>query len=327
MVEEAELCLFGGLCQGKFLWCETPNGWAENMYNVARQPSANGANVSRPRVIYVGDRESPEFAEPLRWLAARANVLFTRDVESVVEAIKVEQDPLDLVIVAQLRPGEYTHSSFDSLRCAAPFAPIVCLLASYCQGETRTGRPWPGAPRIYAHQFIARVGQLFERLERQGAWAWGLPFTKTEEDRLLESSPICERRSMARVAVFSDQRESASALCDLLRIAGCTVVDQSGDDVDVAIWDCQGDFLASQSSFERLVERWPRAANIVLMGFSRVADRAAALTCGAAAVVSKPFLVDDLLWQMRQCIVQHRHSLQSAEHGQLTISNMAEADR
>ena len=283
--------------------------------------------MSRPRVIYVGDREWPEFAEPLHWLAARANVLFATDIESTVEALKLEQKPFDLHIVAQVRPGEHTHSSFDSLRCAAPLAPIVCLLASYCQGETRTGKPWPGAPRMYAHQFIARVGQQFERLESQGGLAWAPPFTQTEEDRLLASSPINERPIMARAAVFSDRRETASALCDLFSYAGCTVVDRSGDDVDVAIWDCQGDFLASQSSFERLVERWPRTAKIVLVGFPRVVQQAAALTSGAAAVVSKPFLAEDLLWQMRQCIVQQRRSGQSAERGQLTISNPAAADR
>lgn len=259
--------------------------------------------MSRPRVIYVGDREWPEFAEPLHWLAARANVLFARDVESAVAMLKLQQNPADLLIVAQLRPGEYTHSSFDSLRRAAPLAPIVCLLASYCQGEMRTGKPWPGAPRVYAPQFIARVGQQFERLESQDGSAWSLPFSKTEEDRLLASSPIDERRFMARVAVFSDQRETSNALCDLFSFAGCTVVDRSGDDVDVAIWDCQGDFLASQSSFERLVERWPRTARIVLMGFPRVDNQAAALTSGAAAVVSKPFLIEDLLWQVRQCLI------------------------
>jgi hypothetical protein len=156
---------------------------------------------------------------------------------------------------------------------------------------------------VYAHEFIARVGRQFELLERQSALDWAIPFTRTEEDRLLASSPICDQRFMARVAVFSDQRETASALCDLLRCAGYTVVDQRGDDVAVAVWDCPGDFTASQPSFERLVARWPRTAKIVLMGFPSVTDHAATLTCGAAAVVSKPFLIEDLLWQMRNCLI------------------------
>jgi hypothetical protein len=256
--------------------------------------------MARPRVIYVGDREWPEFGEPLRWVSALASVLFATDVESTVETLKFERDPIDLVMVAQLRPGEYTHSSLDALRRAAPLAPIVCLLARFCEGEMRTGNPWPGALRMYAHQFIARVGRQFEQLERHCALDWAIPFTRTEEDRLLTSSPIRDHRFMARVAVFSDQRETASALCDLLGDADCNVVDQCGGDVDIAIWDCQGDFTASQSSFERLVERWPRTAKIVLIGFPTIAEQTAALACGATAVVSKPFLIEDLLWQMRQ---------------------------
>jgi DNA-binding response OmpR family regulator len=110
----------------------------------------------------------------------------------------------------------------------------------------------------------------------------------------------------ARVAVISQRRETASALGDLLKSAGCTVFDDyrgtTDANRDVAIWDCDGEFAASQSSFERLVERWPETAKIVLIGFPRVADQAAALASGAAAVVSKPFIIEDLLWQMRQCL-------------------------
>jgi hypothetical protein len=262
--------------------------------------------MSLPRVVYVGDRESPEFAEPLRWLAARARLAVATDFASALEMLKLGPHPFDLIVVGQLRPGEHAHRSFDSLRSAAPLTPIVCLLASPCQGETRTGKPWPGALRVYAHQFIVRVGQQFERLESQGGLAWAMPFTATEEDRMLALSPICERQFMARVAVFSDQRETASALGDLLKVAGCPVVGQSesaiGDDVNVLIWDCKGDFSVSQSSFERLVKRCPRPAKIVLLGFPRIADQAAAMACGAAAVVSKPFLIEDLLWQIGQCL-------------------------
>jgi hypothetical protein len=264
--------------------------------------------------MYIGDRESPEFAEPLRWLTARASVLFATDVESAEETLKLDQNPFDLLVVAQLRPGEYTHSSFDALRRAAPLAPIVCLLARYCEGETRTGNPWPGAPRIYAHEFIARVGRQFEQMDGQSGLDWAIPFTRTDEDRLLALAAICDRRFMGPVAVISEQRETASALCDFLAYAGCTVVDQITDAVDVAIWDCQGDFKASQSSFARLVARWPRTAKIVLMGFPTVAEQTAALAAGAAAVVSKPFLIEDLLWQMR-----HVRSVQS--HGESHMAN------
>lgn len=264
--------------------------------------------MPRPRVVYIGDRTCPEFAEPLRWLAERACVLFATDVESAVSMIYAAHNPFDLLIVAQRRPGEQPHRGFDLLRCAAPLTPIVCMLASYCQGETRSGNPWPGALRIYAHQLIARLNRQFERRDTHGAMAWAPPFTMTEEDRSLESSPIGEHGLGARVAVFSDLRETASALGDLLNLAGFTVVRQSNgvldDDVDVAIWDCAGDFVAAQSSFERLVNRGPRTALIALVGFPRVADEAAVLACGASAVVSKPFLVDDLLWQLRQCLVR-----------------------
>jgi CheY-like chemotaxis protein len=39
---------------------------------------------------------------------------------------------------------------------------------------------------------------------------------------------------------------------------------------------------------------------VALLNFPRVEDRDRALAAGAAAVLSKPVLVEDLLWQLRQ---------------------------
>ena len=62
----------------------------------------------------------------------------------------------------------------------------------------------------------------------------------------------------------------------------------------------------AKATFARLVEQAPRAARIALVGFPRVQDKAAAVGAGASAVVSKPFLAEDLLWQMRQCLARQR---------------------
>jgi hypothetical protein len=255
-------------------------------------------------VAYIGDRVWPDFAEPVQWLSKRARISFVPHIEAAVLMISGEQNPFDLLIVAERRPAEHTHRALDSLRSAAPLTPIVCLLGDYCQGQTRTGKPWPGAVRVYAHQFAARLGRRFERWEVQAETDWAPPFTTTEEDRLLGPSHAGEQSLRARVAVFADLRETASALGDLLRTAGCSVVygDEGllGVEVDVTVWDCQADFAASKASFERLIERWPQIAKVVLLGFPRVADQVAAMACGAAAVLSKPFLIDDLLWQIKQ---------------------------
>jgi hypothetical protein len=269
--------------------------------------------MPRPTVIFVGDREWPEFIEPVRWLVQQACVSFAADLQWAAAVAGAAQEPPDLFVVAQPRPGVHTPGHFDALRSAAPLAPIVCMLGSHCESEGRTGKPWPGALRVYAHQFIARVGRQFERVESQSIIDWALPFTMTEEDRLLGLSANCDCRVIARVAVFADRRETASALGDLLGQTGCTVLGEleiaTGDAADVAIWDSQGDFAASRPSFERLVKRWPHTAKVVLMGFPRVADQAAALACGASAVVSKPFLVQDLLWQIRQCLIRYKAEL------------------
>jgi hypothetical protein len=262
--------------------------------------------MSRLRVIVIGDRESPEFTEPLHWLAQQTTVSFAAELQAAAAMVMAEQDPADILVVAQVRPGEHSTADFDSLRAAAPLAPIVCLLGSHCQGEGRTGKPWPGAVRFYAHQFIARLGRQLERLASYGATAWTPPFTATEDDRLLATVPAHAPDLSARVDIVSDSRAMAVALGDLLQSAGCEVAkldeNGAGEGVDIVLFDCAGEFAASKSSFTRLVEQAPQAAKIALVGFPRVEDQAMALACGASVVVSKPFHGEDLLWQMQQCL-------------------------
>ncbi len=72
------------------------------------------------------------------------------------------REPVTAIIVAQDRPGQYSFNMFERLHNAAPLTPIIILAGSWCEGEARTGKVWPGATRVYAHQFVARMGAGIE---------------------------------------------------------------------------------------------------------------------------------------------------------------------
>lgn len=268
--------------------------------------------MTRPQVLYIGDRHWPEFAGPAQWLKDYVDVSAPPDVAAACRLVLSHDVPFDIVVVAQRRPGEYAQGIFDELRAGAPLTPIVCLLGSFCEGELRTGAPWPGAIRVYAHQFAARMGAQHEHLAGQGATAWAPPFTATEEDRIRASSPVTPPRLAVRAAVISRDRQSASALCDAIQSAGCSPTSHSDDlaafddNADIVVWDCAAGFASGTASFDRLVQRLPETPKIVLVGFPRGEDIAAARAHGAAAVISKPFLVEDLLWQVRECLSRFR---------------------
>ncbi len=261
--------------------------------------------MTHPQVLFIGDRDWPEFTAAAQWLVDHVDVSFASDAAGARAVLPSRQAPFELIVVAQHRPGECDHSTFDELRTAAPLTPIVSLLASFCEGEARTGRPWPGAVRVYAHQIVARMGAELARLCQSGNTAWAPPFTTTDEDRLV-SVPQSMPKLAARAAVISRDRQTASALCDALQAAGASASacceDPAAFHPDVIIWDCPAGFAADRALFTLLVQRLPDAPKVVLLGFSRTHDFVDVMAHGACAVISKPFLVEDLLWQVRRCL-------------------------
>jgi hypothetical protein len=253
-------------------------------------------------VIYIGDRKTAELAAPLEWLDERASVVSAENAQRACDLIQSLPAPL-AIFVGQSRAGEHPNAAFERLRDVAPLAPIVSLLGSWCEGQGRTGKPWPGAIRLYAHQFVPRVGPQLAELASSNTMSWSPPFTATDEDRLLAASPWPRAGARKRIAVVSKQRESAAALCDALATAGYHA-QYIGDhkSLDLAIWDCPAGFAESRNDFVELTRRSPGMPWIVLASFPRCGDRAELAELGAAAVISKPFLIDDLLGQVRACL-------------------------
>jgi CheY-like chemotaxis protein len=263
--------------------------------------------MTPPRILFIGNRDWSEFAAAARWLVDHADVSFANDITGARARLHSQQAPFELVVMVHSRPGEHVHATFDELRAAAPMTPIVSVLGSFCEGEARTGRPWPGGVRVYAHQLVARFGAELARLQQRGSTTWALPFTATDEDRMVALRPSTPRLT-ARVAMISRDPQMATALCDALRAAGASTSsyreDLAGvdDNSDIVVWDFAAGFAAGRASFDRLVQRFPDAPKVVLLGFPRTQDIADAKAHGACGVISKPFLVEDLLWQLRDIL-------------------------
>src|SRR4051794_23788022 len=94
-----------------------------------------------PAVRVVGEVDHPDFREAIDLL--RSESLLIRGAET----------PPELIVVAQSRPDAICSDRLNVLRRAAPLSGIVALLGSWCEGETRTGRPWPGVHRLYWYEF------------------------------------------------------------------------------------------------------------------------------------------------------------------------------
>src|SRR5215212_7655830 len=96
-----------------------------------------------PIVQLLGDVDQPDFRDAIGLI---------RDDSRLISNAGTQPE---LIVVAQSRPDVTGSEELKQLRGASPLAGIVALLGSWCEGETRTGRPWPGVQRLYWYEFPA----------------------------------------------------------------------------------------------------------------------------------------------------------------------------
>jgi hypothetical protein len=251
--------------------------------------------VSKKKILFVGDRDSPPFRTVVGWLESGGTLRCLTSISAAQLACR--DDPPHLIVIGQLRPGEFTSEEVERLHREAPLARLVALLGSWCEGETRTGTPWPGVTRLYWHQLTARAVQELIGA-RSGKWA--LPRTSTDVERLMSYTPI-RQVNQGLIVVRSESHLSFDALSDALVLAGYAAVRVRGNEPFAAvgtvagIWDCTLSICEDREPLTRFVDQLRPAPVIGLLGFPRDDDRQAALECGVRLILGKPLVVEDLV--------------------------------
>jgi hypothetical protein len=262
--------------------------------------------MMKPRVLLVGDKSRPEFAQAVDLLRQQADFHWSPGVSSALSYIDDTLTPPDVLVIAQSRAGQFSHDEVSSLRRAVPLARIVALLGSWCEGEARTGRPWPGTTRLYWHQWAPWFARELRRLSEGKCPTWGLPVTATADEMIDFSMDVALPTTGGLIAIRARQGCAYDALAEACRSAGyATVWLRDDQHVEVqgpraVIWDdthCGPRQAARIAAAAAGVRPAPLVA---LFHFLRIDDRRRALAAGAAAVLSKPLLIDDLFWYLKQ---------------------------
>jgi hypothetical protein len=143
-------------------------------------------------------------------------------------------------------------------------------------------------------------------LEPSESSVWSLPPTATDEERLLEISKRPQRGNRGLLAIHSRDAEMAAVLCDAAGSRGFAAVWVREPSMSHIAGIRAGVWNATTSSAGEAQEmnRWRAALGGVptaaLIDFPRIEDRQRFLEAGAAAIVSKPFWLDDVFWQIEQ---------------------------
>ena len=119
-----------------------------------------------------------------------------------VEARRGADDSPDLMILLVAHPGEFSAAAVEEWRHRAPLARVVALLGAWCEGEARSGHPWPAIPRIYWHQWVNWFAREMSALEAGICGTLSLPITATDEERLLHPVEIQEKLVRGTIGVY-----------------------------------------------------------------------------------------------------------------------------
>jgi hypothetical protein len=244
------------------------------------------------RILLTGDYRRGEFAGLVAEMSQAAEVVQVDDLNAAVDWLQ-GQAPVDLVVVAQGRPGQFSHSQLEAIRRTAPLAPIVALLGSWCEGETRSGSPWAGVTRVYWHQWRERFRPEIARLSRGEPGAWTQPLTATAEERLLWSGTAKHGNDHRLVAVVSDNceiRDWLTAACQrrgTSTITLCRAPAGRIKGVSRLLWDAGLPSPHAIEAFRVGLPQFPGSQAVVLADFPRDDDVRSFLAAGAAAVFDK----------------------------------------
>ncbi len=255
-------------------------------------------------ILLVGDTDRSEFRQARASLDALGRVSSVPDAESAAAALAAGEVGPELIVVAQAFPNQFSEEAIDRLRRLAPLGRVLGLMGSWCEGEMRTGKPWPAAIRIYWHQWLPRCNRELRRMRRGECSAWGLPITATEEERLLLVADEPPPKRQGLVAIHARPFEMEDWLSAACRSRGLATVwlrpphPARVEGATAAIFDGSDLRGGELEELKHLCGTLRPAPVIALLDFPRIEDYHRALNAGAAVVVSKPLHVDDLFWQL-----------------------------
>ncbi len=255
-------------------------------------------------ILFVGDAHRSEFRAAHEALQTQGQVTSVADVASAAALQRDGQMVPDVLVVAQAYPGQFATDAVERLRGQAPLARTVGLLGSWCEGETRTGKPWPAVVRVYWHQWASHADQQLRQMAAGKCSSWGLPVTATEEERLLQTAEQPLPRYRGLVGIYTRTFEMEDWLSAACRATGLSTVwlrpphPARIEGAAVALFDGSDLRGGELDELRHLCESLAPTPVVTLLDLPRIEDTRAAQAAGAVGVVSKPIDLDDLFWRL-----------------------------
>ncbi|WP_417736592.1 hypothetical protein [Rosistilla oblonga] len=102
-------------------------------------------------MLWIGDNQHPEFRDAWTWASQSGQCQHRGSIDDAVEQPVARSTPR--IVIARPDRQPLPAAAFNALQQQYPLASYATLLGSLCEGEQRTGTPWPHCQRIYWHRW------------------------------------------------------------------------------------------------------------------------------------------------------------------------------
>jgi hypothetical protein len=254
------------------------------------------SNNLRLAVKLVGAADHPDFRDAMALLRVTARTETNSNASP------------EVIVVGQSRPGQVSQHEIESFQRRWPLAGIVAVLGSWCGGEIRTGRPWPGVKRFYWYEFPMWWQQQIALREAGLCPEWARATVETYRDPSIHNPgyPLGAtiRNPKGAILLSTANRNTADVLAESLHRAGYATVWNPRPHAKsvvrgavAGVWDggqLDDDEVPDLAAFCRSLAR-DATPVVALLDFPRRDRCEVAKQLGVAAVLGKPWINADLV--------------------------------
>jgi hypothetical protein len=249
------------------------------------------------KILLTGDYWHQDFQHIVSGFGVPVTLVPIEKVETVSDS------SFDLIVIAQSRRNQFFAEDVEQIQETFAGIPVVGLLGSWCEGETRSGSPWPGVIRVYWHQWEGQYERFAKQLAESGITQWHAPRTSTPADRIAARIPRTpDSRQIQYIGISAWTPTQHEMVADAVKTLGW-----KSRWVERFMWDGETTQMISaicveadgwsaslQNRIKWLRNEIPNAPLVLLLNYPRKSQLEAIQMAGVSEVVSKPFELDDL---------------------------------
>jgi hypothetical protein len=277
------------------------------------------------QILMLGDYGHREFQNAVSQMEEVADVLCFRSADAASIWLASSNGSPRLIVVAQSRPGQFHAANLEAIHGFSPLSRMAVLLGSWCEGETRSGFPYPGIERVYFHAWntwfarrwpasnqppasnqVTESNQVTAAVQPADAF---LLRTATPNDFFLAESRVRISQLSASIGISSRNADTVDALRDAFKLvdvslswlSDCPIAaDLSHLDLAIA-----HDVEPRESRMESIAEiesLCPGVPILAMIDFPRW-DEIQILERRVAGLISQPYRIGDLIDTVSQILV------------------------